>query len=140
MTGCEKANARLPLVRAVRAPGRSRKKAAYLLLSVTDSTSLPHQGQEGPVLHPEAAWPRRWVRGRWMLAGLVVLLALVAGAIVAAVVVVAGDEKAPSPAAQPATVPAPESFEAQAADFTVRLSWARPTGGVPITHYDIYRT
>ena len=75
-----------------------------------------------------------------MLAGLVLLLAVVAGAVVAAVVLAAGDEKASAPAAtRPPEMLPPQSFEAEAADFTVRLSWAPSKGGAAVDHYDIYR-
>jgi hypothetical protein len=90
-------------------------------------------------LHPEEPWPRRWVHRRWLFAGLALLVALVAGGIVAAVLLAAGGgEKAQPVRAAPSVLP-PQSFEAEPGELAVTLDWNAPTGGVEIDHYDIYR-
>jgi hypothetical protein len=92
------------------------------------------------VLHPEEAWPRRWVQRRWALAALVGLIALIIGGALAAVVLAVGGDEAAQPAPAPPIVLPPESFDAQREGLlAVRLSWSRPTGGVKIDHYDVYR-
>jgi hypothetical protein len=93
------------------------------------------------VLHPEEAWPRRWVQRKWVLVAVALALVL-AGAATAIALAMSGRGGNPGPAAapEPPAVSAPESLVAEREGLLgVRLTWAAPTDGVKVEHYDVYR-